>query len=175
MWGYNLLCVCVCVCAMYSDRTPKVAPETSLQISNGAVLKLPSAQSRCGFQAFQRSIAEKLQLIYTLSVLALLFHALNLSLFFSVACRIDFFSCKIPEISVWPQSTASCEGLLQPISGRGTTCERRGHLLVKHWEGKTKTNKKNSYLLYVLVNVSEISTSALCILCFAQRVYGEKL
>lgn len=94
MWGYNLLCVCMC--ALYSDRTPKVAPETPLQISNGAVLKLPSAQSRCGFQAFPH--AEKLQLIYTLPVLALLFHALNsfsvlpAELIFSRAKYLKFLS-----------------------------------------------------------------------------------
>lgn len=71
------------MCELYSERTPKVAPETSLQVSNRALLKLQSAQSRCGFQAFIH--AKKLQLTYMLPILALLFHALKMSLFFIFA------------------------------------------------------------------------------------------
>lgn len=44
----------------------------------------------------------------------------------------------LPEISAWPQSTAFCEGLLQPISGRGTTCGQKGALF-SLWEGGEKT------------------------------------
>lgn len=152
------------MCELYSERTPKVAPETSLQVSNRALLKLQSAQSRCGFQAFIH--AEKLQLTYMLPILALLFHALKMSLFFIFAFQnlsflgfffltffFFFFFTLLPEISAWPQSTAFCEGLLQPISGRGTTCGQKGALF-SLWEGG-----KTVYLLHVSVNISDVSTS----------------
>lgn len=74
-------CVCVCVSCTVRGLREWVAPETCLQISNSALLKLQSAQSR--FQAFTH--AEKLHLTYMLPILALLFRALNMSLCFIFA------------------------------------------------------------------------------------------
>lgn len=74
----DVISCCLSECALYSDRIPNVAPESYLLISHGAVLKLQSTQSRCGFQALTH--AEKLQLI----------HACRPSLF---CCTILVFSC----------------------------------------------------------------------------------
>lgn len=136
----EVISCCLSECALYSDRIPNVAPEAYLLISHGAALKLQSTQSRCGFQALTH--AEKLQLIHACRLslfccIILVFSRLKsvtiaLSCFSSPAELIfSCFSYTLPETSAWPQSTASCEGPLQPISGRGTTCDRRGHLFKK--------------------------------------------
>lgn len=159
----------VCVC-----RTPKVAPATSLQISSGALLKLQSAQSRCGFQAFTH--AEKLQLIYTLPILAHPFCALNLSLFFSVAFLYPaelIFSCFFLIWLTWNFRLATKYCILR----RTFTADlwawdnlwQKG-ARVKLWEGK----KKQVYLLYVLCMLTFLHQ--LHISCASRRGFnGEKV
>lgn len=71
---------CLCECAPYCDRIPKVAPETYLQNSHGAVLKLQSTQSRCGFQAFTHAEKHVANFYFAVQPWSSPFLALNLLL-----------------------------------------------------------------------------------------------
>lgn len=132
------VCACVCMCELYSERTSKVAPETSLQVSNRALLKLQSAQSRCGFQAFIH--AEKLQLTYMLPILALLFHAhfifafQNLS--FLVFFSHFFFFYSYLKFPPGHKVLHSTKDFYSRSLGVGQPVDRRGHFLVCGRGGK---------------------------------------
>lgn len=79
------------------------------------------------------------ELKYALFFISLLLY-LTLPHYTEFPVRHRFSSC-LPEISVWPQSTAFCVGLLRLTSGHGTTCDTRGTLLMS-------TRKINNSLLY---------------------------